>query len=89
MRNKDRIDVICDAIREVWKKHPDLRLGQLICNIANSKIPLFYIEDDMMLDMINEWNDSADKYRIKLYEEDEEYRDPYDTFFGKKGDDNG
>ena len=36
MRPRDpaRIDRIVDLLREAWKKHPDWRLCQLVCNCA-------------------------------------------------------
>jgi uncharacterized protein YihD (DUF1040 family) len=34
MRDPERIDPTIELIREVWKKNPDQRLGQLICNIS-------------------------------------------------------
>lgn len=30
MRDIERIDRICRLLAEVWKKYPDLRLGQLL-----------------------------------------------------------
>lgn len=27
MRDPNRIDVICDLLKEVWKQYPDWRLG--------------------------------------------------------------
>jgi hypothetical protein len=30
MRDPARIDRICDLLKELWKKNPDLRLGQLL-----------------------------------------------------------
>lgn len=49
MRDPNRIDPMLELIREVWKAHPDLRLGQLIINLSdtsNGKPELFYLEDD-------------------------------------------
>jgi len=34
MRDLDRIDRIVDKLREVWKRSPDQRLGQLVMNAA-------------------------------------------------------
>ena len=44
MRDTNRIDVICDLLKEVWKQYPDWRLGQLIFNLT-SKYDCFYVED--------------------------------------------
>jgi hypothetical protein len=52
VRDPQRIDRIVDKLREVWKQHPDQRLGQLVCNLLGNEawIP----EDDeleRLLDM--------------------------------------
>jgi len=44
MRDPTRIDKILDRIKELWKKFPDLRLGQLILNVIQDPA-LYYIED--------------------------------------------
>ena len=51
MRDPDRIDRILDLLREVWARHPDLRLGQLIVNAIRPPEPcpqVFYPEDDVI-----------------------------------------
>lgn len=57
MRDPNRIDVICDLLKEVWKQYPDWRLGQLIFNLTG-KYDNFYVEDDVManalLQLLNE-----------------------------------
>ena len=49
MRDPERIDRMLEKIRTLWKRNPDLRLGQLIVNAANdggnTTIP-YYAEDD-------------------------------------------
>ena len=58
MRDPNRIPEMIEVLRTLWEKHPDLRLGQLLV-VAASQIkgrdpipptPLFYVEDDAMLD---------------------------------------
>ena len=44
-----------DVFRKLWEKHPDLRFGQLVCNIVPEN-QLFYVEDDIMLDRIQDWD---------------------------------
>lgn len=44
-RNPKRIAEVLDLIEAIWKKHPDLRLGQLILGCAIEP-DLFYLEDD-------------------------------------------
>lgn len=54
MREEERIDRICDKLKEFWKLHPDQRLGQLLENYIfykgtrgdNTSVHLFYQEDD-------------------------------------------
>ena len=58
MRDPARIPEMVEVLRELWQKHPDLRLGQLLVAAASQikgrdpipPTPLFYIEDDPMLD---------------------------------------
>ena len=38
MRDPERIDRICDLIKEQWKKMPDQRLGQLLLNFVFGEI---------------------------------------------------
>lgn len=45
MRDINRIDVICDKLKEAWKIVPDQRLGQFILNYIESE-DLFYYEDN-------------------------------------------
>ena len=42
-------------LKKVWEKHPDLRLGQLICNIVPED-KLYYVEDDIMQEKIIYWD---------------------------------
>lgn len=45
-RDPKRIAEVLDLIEAIWKKHPDLRLGQLIENTVSSTEALYYLEDD-------------------------------------------
>ena len=45
MRDPNRIDKVLDEIKEIWKKYPDLRLGQLLCNVLQDPA-LYYVEDN-------------------------------------------
>lgn len=49
MRDPKRIPLIIQKLEEIWKKHPDLRLGQLIDNTLANSIYLFFIEDDVLI----------------------------------------
>lgn len=48
MRNPDRIPIVLEEIRKTWELTPDLRLGQLIVNMAR-KIDPFFIEDEDLI----------------------------------------
>lgn len=52
MRDPARIDQVLALLEEVWRKDPDLRLGQLIYNAARLREPqlfdVFSIEDSML-----------------------------------------
>lgn len=48
MRNPHRIDGTLAAIAEVWKRNPDMRLGQLLWALADGDP--FFTEDDAFLD---------------------------------------
>jgi uncharacterized protein YihD (DUF1040 family) len=57
MRDPERIPKTLKALEEIWKRHPDLRLGQLLVIAAAKHVgafrcpEVFYLEDD---DLINE-----------------------------------
>lgn len=51
-RDPARINGILDKLREVWERHPDLRLTQLVVNVAGATPPcpeIFYLDDDALL----------------------------------------
>lgn len=58
MRDVTRIEPMLEELKSVWEQYPDLRLGQLICDIVPED-KLYYVEDDMMLEQIKKWK----KYR--------------------------
>jgi uncharacterized protein YihD (DUF1040 family) len=47
MRDPDRIDRILNKLYIAWSRNPDLRLGQLISNLNNTR-DIFFIEDDVI-----------------------------------------
>ena len=50
MRDPNRIGPILKELGELWKTHPDLRLGQLIMAAADDRSPdIFYLEDDAII----------------------------------------
>ena len=56
MRDINRIDTILERLGKVWKKVPDMRLGQLILNVAQDPA-LYYIEDDQLMDALEKFYD--------------------------------
>jgi hypothetical protein len=50
MRDPQRIPRILAKIEELWTRHPDMRLGQLVSNAARlggwNQNDVFYVEDD-------------------------------------------
>lgn len=48
MRDPNRIPKILVLLKKVWEKYPDLRLGQLVENIARDMgwNDAFYVSDD-------------------------------------------
>jgi len=54
MRDPERINRIINLLRAYWHIYPDLRLGQIISNVAPGEPPLFYLEDDAFEDLIRE-----------------------------------
>ena len=50
MRDPKRIDKILKDIKEIWEKHPDTRLGQLILNLEGTvEIPIYHMEDEELV----------------------------------------
>lgn len=60
-RKPDRIDDVIEAIREEWKKHPNMRLMQLLLNAIKIKFPtmteLYNIEDGTLVNCVEEFYD--------------------------------
>ena len=58
MRDPARIDVVLEAVRRVWVKHPDLRLTQLLVNLVRPADPcpqVIYFEDTELLKRLEEF----------------------------------
>ena len=53
-REISRIEPMLDEFRKLWEKYPDLRFGQLVCNIVPEN-QLFYVEDDIMIERIQDF----------------------------------
>ena len=58
MRDVNRIPHILEQIGEEWKKLPDWRLMQLICNFQRwCGSDGFYIEDDRLVEKLKQFTD--------------------------------
>lgn len=53
MRDPERIDKTLEELKKIWKKYPDLRLGQLILNAAKDPA-LYYLEDKQLIEILKE-----------------------------------
>jgi len=49
MRDPARIPLVLEALRIYWEQNPDLRLGQIVSNLAPFDTALFYLEDATLL----------------------------------------
>jgi uncharacterized protein YihD (DUF1040 family) len=54
MRDPNRIDKILSGIKKVWEKYPDLRLGQLLCNVMRDPA-LYYVEDEDLVSYLEQY----------------------------------
>ena len=52
MRDTNRIPVLIELVMRIWSKNPDLRLTQLILNIAGKDEDLYYLEDDKLVERL-------------------------------------
>lgn len=59
MRNPNRIPVILRKIEAIWKANPELRLGQLIVNVIDSKY-LYEVGDEILIDLIEQLYDNVE-----------------------------
>jgi hypothetical protein len=53
MRDPKRIPKVLKEIEKIWKKHPDLRLGQLIGNHIEGLL-VYYVEDENLIQILKE-----------------------------------
>lgn len=53
MKDPKRIDKALEILGHYWKKYPDLRLGQLLCNVTEDGLDgnpnLYYVEDEYLM----------------------------------------
>ena len=57
MDRSEKIEEVLYRIREVWVRHPSLRLGQLLVSSyqrRNGKVDIFYVEDDELIELVED-----------------------------------
>lgn len=54
MRDPSRIDKVIAEVLALWKRYPDLRLGQLLCNVLRDPA-LYYAEDADLIAALKEY----------------------------------
>lgn len=48
-RDPARVERISELLEQLWSRYPQLRLGQLLCNVEkNFERATFFLEDDVM-----------------------------------------
>lgn len=52
MQDVNRIDVICENLRQLWYQFPYQRFGQLISNYIMTDKDIFFQEDDTTIENI-------------------------------------
>ena len=60
MRDPKRIDIILQEIGAIWRKYPDMRLGQLIGNVLEGP-SLYYVEDDSLVKALKDMYEDAEE----------------------------
>jgi hypothetical protein len=60
MRDPNRIPEVLEALRKVWEQCPDLRLGQLLVNVAGPH-DIFPLEDAQWVRLFEKYD--AGNYR--------------------------
>lgn len=71
MRDPKRIDEFCDLLKELWKRVPDWRFGQLISNLGRqlewTPGGFFYAEDEEFMNelsrILTKFNEHENKYK--------------------------
>jgi uncharacterized protein YihD (DUF1040 family) len=64
MRDPKRIPKILKRIEKIWKKYPDLRLGQLIIDgtLLSGEEDLFYIEDEKLISKLEKFEEKLEYF---------------------------
>ena len=54
MRDPRRIPKVLNGLCDIWERYPDIRLGQLLMNVASDPI-LYNIEDEELVKKVKEY----------------------------------
>lgn len=72
MRDIDRIKPFLAELGEIWKKHPDLRFGQLMFNVfADFGDPFFLEEDEFLVALKAHLNGKNPRKAVHQYWEEQ------------------
>ena len=60
MRDPKRIDIFCEELKKMWKRAPDQRFGQLMCNFmghvsSETGTDIWFIEDNEMQKFVKDF----------------------------------
>lgn len=57
MRDMNRIDIVCDKLKEIWRQEPDWRFMQLINNFCREYLNSdgFYVEDEDLVKKLEDY----------------------------------
>jgi uncharacterized protein YihD (DUF1040 family) len=58
MRDPKRIYEMLKLIGEIWEQYPDLRLLQLLLNVADSDETAYNLEDPDLMKRLKKWRDN-------------------------------
>lgn len=58
-RDPNRIPEILTLIQKAWTEFPDLRFGQLLMNVTSNRDNVYYVEDDVLKDDLEEWLETS------------------------------
>jgi uncharacterized protein YihD (DUF1040 family) len=61
-RNPERIPYVMYLIQSIWRKHPDMRLMQLLENVSDGDCCMYHMEDDALVSrLIEQYLDEEDR----------------------------
>ena len=54
MRDPNRIEEVLREVRRIWEIYPDMRLGQLLCNLADwAGCHVWDVEDESVIEEVS------------------------------------